>query len=67
VSTRRKKTKRFKKIATSGAQKAKEGAQFVYKHRKKIMEALELLAAVVGTASQILGKPGKPRRRKPRS
>jgi hypothetical protein len=58
------KKSRFTKIAKTSAEKGKEAAQFFYKHRKKIMEALELLTAVIGTASLALGKPGKPRRRK---
>lgn len=59
------KTARF--VAASGTEKAKEAAQFVYKHRKKIMEAVELLAAVLGTASQVLGKPSKPSKASRRS
>ena len=54
-------------MATSGAGKAKEAAEFVYKHRKKIMDAVELLTAVLGTASQVLGKPEKSRRSRKRS
>jgi hypothetical protein len=64
VGSSRKKKSRFTTIAKTSAGKAKEAAQFLYKHRKKIMEALELLTAVIGTASIALGKPGKPRRRK---
>jgi hypothetical protein len=53
-------------VAKSGAEKAKEAAKFVYKHRKKIKEAAELILAVVATASTIVGKPNPPRRRKKR-
>jgi hypothetical protein len=67
MSTKPKRAKPFKKITTKGTEKAKEAAQFIYKHRKKIMEAVELLAAIAGTASQIFGKPGKSRRRKRKS
>ena len=52
------------RVAKSGAEKAKEAAKFVYKHRKKIKEAAELILAVVATASTIVGKPNPPRRRK---
>jgi hypothetical protein len=52
-----------KHIAKVGVGKAKDAVQFVYKHRKKIIEAAEMVAAVVATASTILGKP-TPRRRK---
>jgi hypothetical protein len=61
------KTQAVRQAAATGITKFKEAAEFVYKHRDKIKEAAELIAAVVGTASQILGKPGKPRRRKPKS
>lgn len=54
------------RVAKSGAEKAKEAAKFVYKHRKKIKEAAELILAVVATASTIVGKPSTPRRRKKR-
>jgi hypothetical protein len=53
-------------MAKSGAEKAKEAARFVYKHRKKIKEAAELILAVVATASTIVGKPSPARRRKKR-
>ena len=52
-------TKAFKSAARTGIGKFKAAAEFVYKHRDKIKEAAELVAAVLGTASQILGKPGK--------
>ena len=52
------------RVAKSGAEKAKEAAKFVYKHRKKIKEAAELILAVVATASTIVGKPNTRRRRK---
>lgn len=54
------------RVAKSGAEKAKEAAKFVYKHRKKIKEAAELILAVVATASTIVGKPNPPQRRKKR-
>ena len=54
------------RMAKSGAEKAKEAARFVYKHRKKIKEAAELILAVVATASTIVGKPTPARRRKKR-
>ena len=53
------------RVAKRGAEKAKEAAKFVYKHRQKIKEAAELILAVVATASTIVGKP-KPARRKKR-
>ena len=59
-----KKTKVFKQAAAVGLGKFKDAAAFVYKHRGKLKEAAELVAAVLGTASQILGKPGKSRHRK---
>ena len=55
----RTKTKALKSAALTGLGKFKTAAEFVYKHRDKIKEAAELVAAVLGTASQILGKPGK--------
>jgi hypothetical protein len=54
-------------VATTSAGKAKDAAQFVYKHRQKIMDAVELLTAVLGTASLVLGKPEKSKRRRKRS
>ena len=76
MTARRKKSKtdRIKAAATSAArnaatvsaEKTKEAVQFVYKHRKKILDALELIAAVVGTASTVVGKPSKSSRRKKR-
>ena len=54
------------RVAKSGAEKPKEAAKFVYKHRKKIKEAAELILAVVATASTIVGKPNPRRRRKKR-
>ena len=59
-------TRAAKTAANVSAEKTKEAVQFVYKHRKKIMDALELLAAVVGTASAVVGKPDKSKRRKKR-
>ena len=61
------KTKAFKSAALTGIGKFKTAAEFVYKHRDKIKGAAQLVAAVLGTASQILGKPGKSRGRKRRS
>jgi hypothetical protein len=58
------KTKAFKKVALGGIRKFKTAAEFVYKHRDKIKGAAELVAAVLGTASQVLVKPGKSRGRK---
>jgi len=55
-----KRGKAFKKAAATGISKFKDAAAFVYKHRNRIKEAAELVAAVLGTASQIIGKvPGK--------
>src|SRR3954452_24736514 len=45
--------------AILSAAKTKDAVQFVYQHRKKILDALELIAAVVGTASAAIGKPDK--------
>jgi hypothetical protein len=52
------------RVAKSGAEKAKEAGKFVYKHRKKIQEAVKPILAVVATASTILGKPNVPARRR---
>ena len=60
-------TKAFKRVALTGIGKFRTAAEFVYKHRDKLKEAAELVAAVLGTASQILGKPGKSRGRKRKS
>jgi len=65
--TAKTRTKAFKSAALTGIGKFKTAAEFVYRHRDKIKEAAELVAAVLGTASQILGKPGKSRGRKPKS
>jgi hypothetical protein len=59
--TTKAKGKVFKRAAATGVEKFKIAAEFVYKHRDKIKEAAQLVAAVLGTASQILGKPGKSR------
>jgi hypothetical protein len=59
--------KAFKKAAVTSLGKFKTAAEFVYKHRDKIKEAAELVAAVLGTASQILVKPGRSRGRKRKS
>lgn len=61
------KAKGFKRAALGGIRKFKTAAEFVYKHRDKIKGAAELVAAVLGTASQVLVKPGKSRGRKRRS
>jgi hypothetical protein len=55
----KKKAKAFRKAAASGIGKFKEAAEFIYAHRDEIKEAAKLVAAVLGTASQILGKPGR--------
>ena len=65
--TAKTRTKAFKRVALTGIGKFRTAAEFVYKHRGKIKEAAELVAAVLGTASQILGKPGKSRGRKRKS
>jgi hypothetical protein len=58
------KQSKFKEIASLGGKKAKEAGKFIYDNREKIGEAVKLVAAVVAVASEIFGKPGKPRRRK---
>jgi hypothetical protein len=60
-------TKKLKKAAATSLGKFKTAAEFVYKHRDKLKDAAELVAAVLGTASQILGKPGRSRGRKRKS
>ncbi len=55
----KKNAKAFKKAAATGIGKFKEAAEFIYAHRDEIKEAAKLVAAVLGTASQILGKPGR--------
>jgi len=65
--TAKTRTKAFKRVALTGIGKFRTAAEFVYKHRDKLKEAAELVAAVLGTASQILGKPGKSRGRKRKS
>lgn len=59
---RRAATKAAKSAAKMSAAKTKDAIHFAYKHRKKILDALELIAAVVGTASTVVGKPAKSRR-----
>ncbi len=61
----KKKVKAFKKAAAVGIGKFKEAAEFVYAHRDELKEAAKLVAAVLGTASQILVRPGRkaPRKR----
>jgi hypothetical protein len=49
--------------AMLSAAKTKDAVQFVYQHRQKILDALELIAAVVGTASAAIGKPDKRRKK----
>jgi len=66
-STARRGARAFKSAAVTSIGKFKTAAEFVYKHRGKIKEAAELVAAVLGTASQILGKPGRSRGRKRKS
>ena len=65
--TAKTRTRAFKRVALTGIGKFRTAAEFVYKHRDKLKEAAELVAAVLGTASQILGKPGKSRGRKRKS
>jgi hypothetical protein len=60
----KKKVKAFKKAAATGIGKFKEAAEFIYAHRDELKEAAKLVAAVLGTASQILGKPGRKSSRK---
>ena len=57
--TTKKKVKAFKKAAVTGIGRFKEAAEFIYAHRDEIKEAAKLVAAVLGTASQILGKPAR--------
>ena len=52
------KSKRVKKLAKTSARKAKEAGQFLYEHRKQILEAVELLGSVIAIVSTILGKSG---------
>ncbi len=61
----KKNVKAFKKAATTGIAKFKQAAEFVYAHRDELKEAAKLVAAVLVTASQILGKPERkaPRKR----
>ncbi len=58
------KTKRVRKLAKKSARKAKEAGQFLYEHRKQILEAVELLGSVVAIVSAVLGKSGGFRKRK---
>jgi hypothetical protein len=55
---------KLKDLTTTGMAKTKKAAKFIYDNRDKIQEAVKLVAAVVAVASEVLGKPGKPRRRK---
>ena len=59
--------KALKRAAVTSVEKFKEAAEFVYRHRDKIKGAATLVAAVLGTASQVLGKPSKSTRRKRKS
>jgi hypothetical protein len=52
------------KIAKASVEKAKPAGRLVYANRKKIIDALEAVAAVAGIVSEVFGKPGRPRRRK---
>jgi hypothetical protein len=58
------KRKRLTKIAKASVEKAKHAGRFVYASRKKIIDALEAVAAVAGIVSEVFGKPGRSRRRK---
>ena len=60
----RKKPKRVRKLAKKSARKAKEAGQFLYEHRKQILEAVELLGSVIAIVSTIMGKSGFRRRGK---
>ena len=55
---RKPKPKRVRKLAKKSARKAKEAGQFLYDHRKQILEAVELLGSVVAIVSAIMGKRG---------
>jgi hypothetical protein len=58
------KQSKFKEMASVGGNKAKEAGKFIYDNREKIKEAAKLVAAVVAVASEIFGKPRRPRKRK---
>jgi len=58
------KSKRVRKLAKKSARKAKEAGQFLYDHRKQILEAVELLGSVIAIVSTIMGKSGFRRKSK---
>jgi hypothetical protein len=58
------KPKRVRKLAKKSARKAKEAGQFLYEHRKQILEAVELLGSVIAIVSTIMGKSGFRRKKK---
>jgi hypothetical protein len=58
------KPKRVRKLAKKSARKAKEAGQFLYDHRKQILEAVELLGSVIAIVSTIMGKSGFRRKKK---
>ena len=61
---RKTKPKRVRKLAKKSARKAKEAGQFLYDHRKQILEGVELLGSVIAIVSTIMGKSGFRRRGK---
>ena len=54
----------LKKLATTGTRKAKDAARVIYDHRKQILEALEMMAAVAGIIATVLSKTSRPRKKK---
>ena len=54
----------LKKLATAGSRKAKDAAKVIYDHRKQILEALEMMAAVAGIIATVLAKTSRSPKKK---